>query len=141
MKLSPNFHLTEFTTSQTASRRGIDNTPSPAIIVRLKRTAAGLEKVRARLGKPILVSSGYRCPALNKAVGGSPTSDHMEGDAADFTSPGFGSPLNICRAIAASDIDFDQLIDEDTWVHISFGPRNRRQVLTKTKGGYAVGLR
>lgn len=141
MKLSANFHLDEFVTSQTAARRGIDNTPSPEVIKRLRNTAKGLERVRAVLGKPILISSGYRSPALNKAVGGSATSDHMNGDAADFISPGFGAPIAICRAIVAAGIKFDQLIEEGTWVHISFGPRMRGQILTMRNGKYTAGLR
>lgn len=141
MKLSANFHLDEFVTSQTAARRGIDNTPSPEVIKRLRNTAKGLERVRAVLGKPILISSGYRSPALNKAVGGSATSDHINGDAADFISPGFGTPIAICRAIVAAGIKFDQLIEEGTWVHISFGPRMRGQILTMRNGKYTAGLR
>ncbi|MDP1873625.1 D-Ala-D-Ala carboxypeptidase family metallohydrolase [Phenylobacterium sp.] len=141
MKLSANFHLDEFVTSQTAARRGIDNTPPAPVLIRLKNTAKGLEKVRAVLGKPILISSGYRSPALNKAVGGSATSDHMNGDAADFISPGFGTPIAICRAIVAAGIKFDQLIEEGTWVHISFGPRMRGQILTMRNGKYTAGLR
>lgn len=141
MKLSPNFHIDEFTTSQTAARRGINNTPPPEAIKRLQNTAKNLEKVRAVLGKPLLISSGYRSPALNKAVGGSATSDHMTGDAADFISPGFGTPIAICRAIVAAGIKFDQLIEEGTWVHISFGPRMRGQILTMRNGKYTAGLR
>jgi len=141
LKLSPNFHLDEFVTSQTAARRGIDNRPTPEVIKRLRNTAKNLEKVRAVLGKPILISSGYRSPALNKAVGGSATSDHMTGDAADFISPGFGSPIAVCRAIVAAGIKFDQLIEEGTWIHISFGPRMRGQILTMRNGKYMAGLR
>lgn len=141
MKLSANFHLDEFVTSQTAARRGIDNTPPAPVLIRLKNAAKGLEKVRAVLGRPILISSGYRSPALNKAVGGSATSDHMNGDAADFISPGFGTPIAICRAIVAAGIKFDQLIEEGTWVHISFGPRMRGQILTMRNGKYTAGLR
>lgn len=141
MKLSANFHLDEFVTSQTAARRGIDNRPSPEVIKRLRNTAKGLEMVRAVLGEPVLISSGYRSPALNKAVGGSATSDHMTGDAADFISPGFGSPIAVCRAIVAAGIKFDQLIEEGTWVHISFGPRMRGQILTMRNGKYMAGLR
>lgn len=141
MQLSPHFHLDEFTVSQTAARRGIDNTPSAAVIAALKTTASHLEGVRQLLGRPILISSGYRSKALNKAVGGSPSSAHLSGHAADFISPGFGSPLAICRAIAAARLPFDQLIEEGTWVHISFDPRMRGQVLTKDGRGYQVGLR
>lgn len=141
MRLSPHFHLDEFTTSQTAARHGISNAPTAAVIERLKTTAAGLEKVRASLGKPILVSSGYRSPEVNRRVGGSPTSAHLKGWAADFISPGFGSPLAICHAIVEAKVPFDQLIEEGTWVHISFDPRMRGEVLTKKGKGYRAGLR
>ncbi len=141
MKLSDHFTLAEFTTSQTAARRGIDNIPPTTVLKRLKATAAALEAVRSLLGKPLLISSGYRCPALNKAVGGTVGSAHVLGFAADFICPGFGDPLEVCRAISASDLTFDQLIEEGTWVHISFDPRMRRQVLTRrADGGYGLGL-
>lgn len=130
MKLSPHFSLSEFTSSQTAVRRGIDNTPPQSVIETMKRTALGLEGVRAVLGAPIIISSGYRSPALNKAIGGSATSQHTKGEAADFSCPGFGSPLEVCRAIVKAGIAFDQLIHEGTWVHISFADKPRGSVLT-----------
>jgi len=142
MMLSKHFHLSEFTTSQTAARRRIDNTPSRAITGNLERTAAVLEQVRTLLGgKPILISSGYRSPALNRAIGGSRTSAHMRGEAGDFTCPGFGTPLEICRALARSDIRFDQLIEEGTWVHLGIGGHWRREVLTWDGEKYKKGLR
>ena len=144
MMLSPNFHLDEFTNSETAARRGIDNTPPPAVLAALRRTAARMELVRTILGgKPILITSGYRSPPLNRAVGGSKTSAHMRGEAADFICPGFGSPLAICRALAIqADLPYDQIIEEGTWVHIGFAATPRREVLTKRPGGgYAPGLR
>lgn len=142
MKLSRHFHLDEFTTSQTAARQGIDNTPSPAVVRRLQVLAGLLEDVRELLGsKPLLISSGYRSPILNGRIGGSKTSAHMLGYAGDFICPGFGTPLEICQTIAASDLVFDQLIEEGTWVHISADPRARRQVMTKRPGsGYRLGL-
>jgi zinc D-Ala-D-Ala carboxypeptidase len=133
-KLTANFWLDEFTISQTATRMGIDNTPPPEIIARLKTvTAPGLEKVRAgpMRGNAISISSGYRCPRLNAAVGGSSSSAHLWGWATDFNCRRFGSPLAVCKAIAASDIEYDQLIHEfGRWVHISFDPRMRGQELT-----------
>lgn len=140
MKLSPNFDLSEFITSQTAARRNIDNAPPPDVIDRLKATAAKLELVRAFLGKPLLISSGYRSPALNKAIGGAANSAHVLGYAADFICPGFGSPLAVCKALVKSGIKFDQIIEEGTWIHISFDPRMRGQVLTMKGGKYTVGL-
>jgi zinc D-Ala-D-Ala carboxypeptidase len=135
--LSTNFTLDEFTNSQTAERSGIDNTPPDSLLPTLRRTAYGLELVRTLLSnRPILVSSGYRSAALNAAVGGSATSQHSLGEAVDFTCPTYGTPEQIVRAIAASSIPYDQVIQEfGRWVHISFGPRNRRQALVIDKQG------
>lgn len=134
MRLSPHFTLDELTRSDTASARGIDNTPGPAHLANLQRLAETLEQVRALLGHPMLISSGYRSPALNRAIpNSSSTSDHSNGLAADFTSPRFGTVRKICEAIIASGIKFDQLIYEQgstKWVHIGIGPRMRREVLS-----------
>ncbi|MGF6936859.1 zinc D-Ala-D-Ala carboxypeptidase [Paraburkholderia sp. UCT70] len=147
-RLTDHFSLDELTQSETAARRRIDNTPSPAIIENLTRTAQTLEQVRALLGsRPVLVSSGYRSPALNAAVGGAANSAHMTGLAGDFICPGFGSPLEICRKIAASNIGFQQMILEGTWVHLAIpatGEKPARQILTANFGPgattYANGL-
>lgn len=130
MNLSEHFTLEELTFSQTAVRKGIDNTPSLEVVAHLTRLADSLEKVRQLLGGPVRITSGYRSTVLNAAVGGSKKSAHMAGYAADFVCPSFGYPLKIVKAIAASDIQFDQCIQEGTWVHISFDPDARRQVLT-----------
>lgn len=131
MKLSPNFRLDELTFSATAQRLCIDNTPDARTASHLVALAAGLEQVRVLLGsRPIRINSGYRCPALNKAVGGAANSAHMLGYAADFTCVEFGPPLEIVRALQRSRLDFDQVIQEGTWVHVSFAPTARRQVLT-----------
>ena len=129
MNLSDHFTLEELTGSTTATRLSIDNTPTPEIAAHLTQTAMGLEKVRALLGQPMHIDSGYRCPDLNKAVGGASNSAHMEGFAADFICPDFGTPVEIVRAIAASDIEFDKCIQEGTWVHISFDPAMRKELL------------
>jgi len=133
-RLTNNFTLAELLRSDTATARGIDNMPGSVERANLDRLAAVLQEVRDMLGHPMLVSSGYRSPALNRAVGGSPTSDHVRGLAADFTCPGFGSVRDVCEAIAASSIAFDQLIYEQgarsEWVHLGVGPRMRRQVLS-----------
>ncbi len=101
-----------------------------------------MEEVRRVLGdRVITVSSGYRCPALNRAVGGARSSAHLSGHAVDFNCFGFGRPRAVCEAIAGSSVPFDQIIEEGGWTHISFDPRLRRQVLTKRPGGgYALGL-
>lgn len=137
MYLSTNFTLDEFTNSQTAERNGIDNTPPDSLLPTLRQTAYGMELVRTLLGdKAILVSSAYRSPALNAAVNGSNGSQHLLGEAVDFTCPTYGTPEQIVRAIIASKIPYDQVIQEfGRWVHISFGPRNRRQALVIDKQG------
>lgn len=137
MRLTPHFTLAEMVVSQTAARRGIDNTPPPEVIEALRRTALGLEAVRIRLAAPIIISSGYRSPELNAAVGGSPRSQHMSGEAVDFTCPGFGPPRQVVDALADSGIEFDQLIVEfDAWVHVSFVRQGaRRHVLQIDRNG------
>jgi zinc D-Ala-D-Ala carboxypeptidase len=128
MRLSENFSLEELTASETAARKGIDNTPSEEVINNLKRLAAALQEVRALLNhRAILVSSGYRSPELNQAVGGSATSDHCKGLAADFICPSYGTPNDIVRAIAASGLSFKQVIREfDRWVHLCDSRRRTR---------------
>jgi zinc D-Ala-D-Ala carboxypeptidase len=144
--LSTNFALAEITESQTASRRGIDNVPDAVTQRNLKRLADTLEVVRTLLGNvPIRISSGYRSPALNKAVGGSKNSAHMKGLAVDFTAPRFGTVLQTAKAIASSDIEFDQIIYEyGAWVHLGLAVdamSARRQLLSIAKGtGYVDGL-
>jgi putative chitinase len=92
--------------------------------------ADGLEQVRAVLGVPVNVSSGYRCAPLNNAIGGASNSAHVKGYAADFTAAQFGTPRDIALKIYDSGIKFDQLILEGRWVHISFDERMRGEVLT-----------
>lgn len=128
-RLSPHFTLEELTFSQTAQRKAIDNTPSLEVVAHLTTLANGLEDVRELLGQPIHVTSGYRCPSLNAAIGGAKHSAHMAGYAADFVCSGF-TPVQIVKAIARSGISFDQCIQEGTWVHISFDPEMRKEVLT-----------
>lgn len=130
MQLTPHFSLEELTASDTAERLAIDNTPSTEVQTHLQVLAQGLERVRALLGGPLLISSGYRCPSLNKAIGGARDSAHLQGYAADFVCPTYGTPFKVARALAASSLPFDQVIAEGSWVHVSFDPRARRQVLT-----------
>ena len=141
-QLSEHFTLEEFTLSQSAVRAGIDNAPPAEVLAILRETAAGMEAVRALLGLPISISSGYRSPALNAKVGGADTSAHTLGHACDFNCPAFGSPLQVAQAIAANElIGWDQLIHEfGSWVHISFDPRRRLQLLTIDKRGTRPGL-
>lgn len=136
--LSRYFTLEEMTFSSTAVRQQIDNTPSAAILEKLRETANQMDAVRELLGYPITVTSGYRSPALNALINGSPTSAHMSGHAVDIVCRQFGTPLQICHKIAASNIRFDQLIQEGTWVHISFDPRMRREIKTANFSGGAT---
>jgi zinc D-Ala-D-Ala carboxypeptidase len=143
MRLSEHFTLDELTVSETAERMGIDNDPPDDIIPNLRALAVALEMVREALGdRPVVVTSGYRSPVLNRIVGGSRESAHLQGYAADFTCPGFGSPLDVCRAVvAAGRIPYDQLIHEfGRWVHLSVDPRWRGQVLTIDRQGTRPGL-
>ena len=132
MNLSKHFTLDELTHSQTAARLGLDNTPPPAVLDALKRTAYSLEYVRALLKVPVLISSGYRSDRVNRAVGGAHKSQHTTGEAADFTAPTFGTAEAVMRAIVdAGTIYYDQIILEyGRWVHISFVmSAGRRQAL------------
>ncbi len=135
-QLSPHFWLSEFTTSQTAIRAGISNDPASLDdLNNLIATANLLERVRNDVlgGKSIHVNSAYRGPAVNKLVGGVSTSAHCTGRAVDFTCAGFGTPKEVCQAIVAAKIPFDQLIYEGTWVHMGIaepGKAPREQVLT-----------
>jgi zinc D-Ala-D-Ala carboxypeptidase len=145
--LSPHFALAEFLISQTAAREGIDNTPSAVVVSELRMTAELLERVRTILGEhPILISSGYRSPQLNLAVGGVVDSAHVWGGAADFTVPGFGEPLDVIRAITPhlDALSVDQIIWEfGTWVHIGRAPpmrKARHEVLTIDRIGARLGL-
>lgn len=144
--LSDHFSLAEATASDTAARKGIDNSPPAEVIAVMERAATKLEKVRALLAAPLHINSWYRCSELNSAVGSNPTSQHLRGEAIDFIAPTFGDPLAICKAIIANKdlINFDQLILEHTWVHIGFAILNsapKNQVLSLVaNGGYATGL-
>lgn len=139
MNLTPHFTLDELTASQTAVRRGIDNKPTIQIVRNLTTLAETLERVRDLAGKALTISSGYRCPDLNKWVGGAPTSAHTLGLAADITCSAI-PPKDLARMIRDSDIAFDQLIYEGTWVHIGLAAGAlRREVLTAHfDGGHAT---
>jgi hypothetical protein len=131
MQLSDNFTLAEMTRSQTAARFGLDNTPDEIVITNLRNlTVIVLEQIRTLLGVPLAINSGYRSIAVNRKVGGAKTSQHVKGEAADFVPVGM-SVEEAFRKIAASGIPFDQLIEEGTWIHISYrtSKPNRRQIL------------
>jgi hypothetical protein len=145
--LSPHFSLEEFTASQTASRMGIPNQPVGQDLDNVRRTAEVMEKVRTLLGdKPILISSGYRCPELNSACGGSSTSAHMYGLAADFTCPEAGDPVSICHVLEPymQELGIDQLISEFNpggWVHLGLSMGAPRcMAMTIDNSGTQMGI-
>lgn len=132
-QLSPNFLLAEFTVSQTAARFNLDNTPSLDVVLHLKRLCDQiLEPARAALG-PLHISSGYRSPLVNSRVGGSKTSAHVSGWAADVI-PLRATKMELAKWVVEN-VDFDQVIlefgtlKEPSWIHLSAEPRNRKQVL------------
>ena len=139
-KLSPHFTYGEFIASQTASRLGIDNTPNEYQTQNMIALANNvLEPIRAFFGKSVFVSSGYRCPKLNTAIGGSRTSQHMQGEAADIVISGVDITYLYRWIILRSGITYDQIIWEfDSWVHISFKRDGRNRMLntvaTKVNG-------
>ena len=130
MQMTAHFSFEELTASQKAATLHLNNAPNEQHMKNLQILANGLEQVRALLNAPMSISSGYRSPALNSAVGGVSNSAHLDGFAADFTAPQFGTPLEIVEFLSKSTIQFDQIIQEGTWVHISFAPTMRREVLT-----------
>ena len=134
MKLTEHFTLEEFTRSTTATRLKIDNHVPDDLMVNIYLTANKLESVREALANPIIISSGYRCPALNNKVGGSQNSAHTKGLAVDFHCA-YGNPKQICQRLIMAGVEFDKIIQEyNQWVHIEFSHTNqRRLVLTAVK--------
>lgn len=126
------FTIKELCKSSTAVQKKIDNTPNSEIVNNLKQLVEYiLDPLREGYGKPIHVNSGYRCPALNKAVNGSKTSYHMTGLAADITAGSVAQNKILFNLAQELDLPFDQLIDEKnfSWVHISFSEKPRKQIL------------
>lgn len=129
MKLSRYFDYDELTSSDTAKRLKYNNDPSTDVLKSLTHTAQQLDKVRELLGCPVIVTSGYRSLVVNRAIGSSDGSQHTKGEAVDFKTH-HHTPRRIVELIKQSAIEYDQLILEyDSWVHISFSNRNRKQVL------------
>jgi zinc D-Ala-D-Ala carboxypeptidase len=140
VRLSEHFTLAEMTRSQMAKRHGIDNTPNDMQLENLKTLAKGMELVRTKLDSlPIIISSGFRCEALNDLLKSKRTSKHIAGLACDFTCDRYSHVERVFDVIRESSIPFDQLILEyNSWIHIAFpveGDEPRRQVLTIDKSG------
>ena len=149
--LTDHFTLSEFVASDTAARQHIDNNLPDALRVTAVQTCAMLERILARLcalaGReiPIAITSGYRCAALNSAIGSVATSDHPRAMAVDFKAAGFGTPFEIAAALAPSvrELGIGQLIHEfGTWVHVSTRqPSNDiNRILTISRRGTVVGI-
>lgn len=145
--MTPHFKLAEFTKSQIASRLGIDNTPPELVKRRLKALAERiLEPVRKHFGRPVRISSGYRCLALNKAIGSKTSSQHVRGEAADFEIPGIPNIEVACWI--RDNLEKDQLILEfweqgdphAGWIHCSYSENNRNMVLTISRKTTTEGL-
>ena len=146
MRLSEHFTLAEAMKSQTALRLGIDNTPPSTVLLRLGAVAEYiLEPCRRHFGQPIVPSSWYRCPALNRAIGGKESSQHVLGEAVDFEVPGI-SNVELARYIQ-DNLPYDQLILEffdgsphSGWVHASYSARHLRQAMVFDGENYTAGL-
>ncbi len=123
------FTIEELTRSTTARLRGIDNTPSQQVIDNLNALVDNvLDPLREAWGKTLHVNSGYRCRALNKAVGGVPASQHMRGEAADITAGSKDANRELYSLLKRLNLPVDQAINEKdfSWIHVSYGPRHRR---------------
>ena len=138
MRLSKNFTLSEITSSNTAKRLGIKNEPTKEHLENMQRLVRDLiQPIRDALG-PVRISSGYRNPVLNRAIGGSSKSQHTKGQALDlqFWSQGEMCNKEVYDWVINNDIEFDQMINEFdfSWIHISLRPKNnRKQILQAYK--------
>lgn len=153
-RIGAHFWLSEFVRSDIAVRHGIDNMPHAAALANVVNVLGpGMQRVRDTLGVPVLVTSGYRCDAVERVLKRKPDtwyspSQHAQGLAADFVAPQFGTPRTVVKYLLerSGEIRFDQLIYEGGWTHISFVPTGARsEVLTAhfLPGGqvsYSAGL-
>ena len=139
MDLSPSFTLDKLTHSDVGLRRGIDNSPNAGEVANLVRLCESLlEPAQALLGVPLVINSGFRCPALNQAIGGATNSAHMDGRAADFILPCGMSLSDAFKTLRKSSLPYDQIIFEcGAWLHLAVakaGSDPRRQALTASGG-------
>jgi hypothetical protein len=142
MQLSKHLSLAEVTRSETAKRKGVSNMPTPEHLENFKLLAEKVfEPIREHFGVPIHISSGYRSKELNKAIGGSLSSEHCEGRAIDIDMDGSASGVTNKQVFdfIKENLDFNQLINEFdySWVHVSYNPngKQRKQVLNAVKVG------
>ena len=148
MQLTPHFTLAELTRSSVAQARGLSNEPPPELLPRLILTAEMLERIRSTLNAPVMVTSGYRSPQVNIAVGGATSSDHTQGHAADIVAPAYGTPYDVARTLAplVSTLGIGQIILEGIkgkrWVHVSTHTPEKavNRIITITDTGVLVGI-
>ena len=143
VNLSPHFTYAEFTRSDTALRLGVSNDLPIGLVANAHETTGMLERIREFLGCPMNVTSGYRCMALNKAIGSKDTSDHVKALACDFTVTGM-PPFVIAKKLAAAvdELKIGQLIYEHHWVHVGVPVPEKvlNRILTVQKWGYISGV-
>jgi zinc D-Ala-D-Ala carboxypeptidase len=146
MQVSKHLSLAEVSRSETAKRRGINNTPSGEHLENFKKLAENIfEPIREHFGVPIHISSGYRSKELNAAIGGSATSQHCSGEAIDIDMDGSASGITNAQVFnfIKDNLNFDQLIWEfgsstnPDWVHVSYETtgKQRKQILKAVKSG------
>ena len=142
MQLSNNLSLAEVTRSETAKRKGISNMPTAEHIENFKKLASNIfQPIREHFGKPIIISSGYRSAELNKAIGGSLSSQHCSGEAIDIDMDGTDITNAQIFYFIKDNLNFDQIIWEfgtntnPDWVHVSFAANRsqRKQILVAKK--------
>lgn len=123
-----NFKISELIHSDTAVKNGISNTPDTNSLDNMLELIVNcLQPIRNKLGKPMIITSGYRNSQVNKLVGGAATSQHTKGQAADFTVSGM-SPTKVVEFVKNSGVEYDQLINEhNQWTHISYNKGNNRK--------------
>ena len=148
MNLTQHFTLAELTRSAKATALGLDNQPPQELIPRLVLTAEMLERIRSTLDAPIIVTSAYRSPPVNRAVGGVTSSDHTQGHAADIVAPGYGTPYQVAKALEplVSVLGIGQIILEGIkgkqWVHVSTRTPEKlaNRIITITDAGARLGI-
>lgn len=150
-QITKHFTMESFTSSDTAARQGIDNSLPPGLQGAARDTCELLERIRSKLFDlaghevPVIVTSGYRCLAVNRAIGSCDASDHVKALAADIKAPAFGTPLEIARALAplVGELGIGQLIYEfSSWVHVSTRQPEKQvnRIITIDQSGTHVGV-
>lgn len=151
MNLTEHFTAAEFTASDTALRLGIDNGLPATLLPEATRTCEMLERIRSRLTRlagvpvPVVITSGYRCLALNRAIGSADSSDHVRAMAVDFKAGRFGTAYQVAKLLAplVGELQIGQLIHEyGAWVHVSTRRPDKQinSIITISRRGTEVGI-